>query len=239
MYAGHRIVPFLRAQWRDLAMINYAIDPSVLAARVPAGTELDAWNGTTYVSVVGFLFERTRVLGVPIPLHQRFEEVNLRFYVRHRAEEGWRRGVVFVKEIVPRWAVAAVARCLYNERYVSMPMRHDIAKGSVEYFWRPEERWNRLKVQISGEPAIPSPGSEEEFITEHYWGYSPQKNGGTHEYRVEHPQWPVWNGSAAELDCDVAAIYGPEFVEALSQRPTSMFVAEGSAVTVGFGSKIV
>ncbi|HEX8362069.1 MAG TPA: DUF2071 domain-containing protein, partial [Longimicrobium sp.] len=90
---------FLAAEWRDLVMLNYEADPAALRPLVPAGTELDAWGGTTYVSMVGFLFLRTRVLGIPIPFHQDFEEVNLRFYVRRRGPEGWRRGVVFVREI--------------------------------------------------------------------------------------------------------------------------------------------
>src|SRR5262245_60741200 len=119
---------FLTAEWRHLVMLNYEIDPAALRARVPAGTELDSWNGKTFVSLVGFRVLRTRVLGVPVLFHRSsigkgisrtswgsFEEVNLRFYVRRRAPEGWRRGVVFVKEIVPKAAVAAVARWVYNE----------------------------------------------------------------------------------------------------------------------------
>jgi uncharacterized protein YqjF (DUF2071 family) len=117
---------FLTAEWRYLAMLNYEVDPAVLARRVPFGTELDTLNGKTFVSIIGFLFLKTRFLEIPVPLHQVFEEVNLRFYVRRRAEEGWRRGVVFVKEIVPRWAIAAVARRCYEENYVAMPMRHQI-----------------------------------------------------------------------------------------------------------------
>src|SRR5262245_20887686 len=109
---------FLTADWRYLVMINYEVDPEILHPYIPGGTELDQWQGRTFVSVVGFLFLRTRVLGLTIPFHHNFEEVNLRFYVRRRAIEGWRRGVVFIREIVPRWAIAAVAREFYNENYV-------------------------------------------------------------------------------------------------------------------------
>src|SRR6185503_10439864 len=104
------------AHWRFLMMLNYEVDPSVLHPLVPRGTELDTWHGRTYASVVGFLFLDTRVLGLAIPFHRDFEEVNLRFYVRRREAEAWRRGVVFIKEIVPRWAIATVARVAYNER---------------------------------------------------------------------------------------------------------------------------
>jgi uncharacterized protein YqjF (DUF2071 family) len=87
--------PFLTAEWRDLAMLNYEIDAAVLRPFVPAGTELDAWGGRTFVSVVGFRFLGTRVRGVPVPGHRDFEELNLRFYVRRVADDGPRRGVVF------------------------------------------------------------------------------------------------------------------------------------------------
>ncbi len=234
---------FLTAEWRDLVMLNYEIEPAVLAALVPAGCELDAWDGRTFASVVGFQFLDTRVLGVPIPFHRSFEEVNLRFYVRRRAEEGWRRGVVFVKEIVPRRAIAAVARAVYGERYVALPMRHAV-EGAVEgatavrYEWRRGGAWEGLSAEFSAAPALPADDSEETFITEHYWGYSRQRDGGTVEYQVEHPRWRVRSADRASLDCDVAALYGPGFVEALSAAPTSAFLADGSPVVVRRGRRL-
>lgn len=233
---------FLSAQWRDLVMLNFEADPAVLRPLVPGGTELDAWGGTTYASVVGFLFLDTRVLGIPIPFHRDFEEVNLRFYVRRKGPEGWRRGVVFVKEIVPRWAIATVARVVYNEQYQALPMRHRITGGgaerSVEYGWRHAGRWCRVAATTHGEPAPLAPGSEEEFITEHYWGYAAQRGGGTVEYRVEHPSWRVWSARTHALELDAAALYGPAFREALSAAPRSAFVAEGSPVVVRRGVRV-
>jgi uncharacterized protein len=229
---------FLTAEWRHLAMLNYAVDPAVLLPRVPAGTELDDWNGTTYVSVVGFLFLRTRVLGIGIPFHRDFEEVNLRFYVRRRGPEGWRRGVVFVKEIVPRLAIAATARLLYNEKYVALPMRHRVEPGEVEYRWRSSGAWCRLSARRRGDPSPLEPGSEAEFIAEHYWGYSRQRDGGTVEYAVEHPRWTAWTAENAMLECDVAALYGAEFAEPLSGPPASAFIADGSPVVVRRGVRI-
>jgi len=237
---------FLSAEWRYLAMINYEIDPAILLPYVPGRTELDCWNGKTFVSMVGFLFLRTKLLGLPIPFHQDFEEVNLRFYVRRKAEEGWRRGVVFIKEIVPKIAIAAVARAVYNEKYVAMPMRHHIEiesgslkkDGSVEYGWRCQGRWNHLRVETMGDLQRTTAGSEEEFITEHYWGYAAQTDGSCTEYRVEHPPWPIWRVSRSSLDCDVARIYGDQFVECLSAAPSSAFLAAGSPVIVRRGLRI-
>jgi uncharacterized protein len=230
---------FLTAEWRHLLMLNYAVEPDLLRPHVPSGVELDAWNGKTYLSMVGFLFLRTRVLGLWMPWHSNFEEVNLRFYVRRRTPEGWRRGVVFIKEIVPRQLIAAVARLHYNEPYAAMPMRHSIAignGGSVEYAWRYRGRWNLLRAATIGAPYSPEEGSEEEFITEHYWGYTAQRNGGCQEYHVDHARWNVWQVRDAALQCDTAALYGVKFVKPLGSLPQSAFVAEGSPVTVGSGA---
>ena len=239
--------PFLTAQWRSLVMLNYEIDPAILKPFVPWGTELDEWNGKTFVSIVGFMFLDTRVIGVPIPFHINFEEVNLRFYVRRKSEEGWRRGVTFLREIVPRPATALVANIVYNERYLACPMRHciDLASengntqdGSAEYSWRFRGGWNHLRVETTGEWAELEDGSHEEFITEHYWGYAAQRNGGCMEYRVEHPRWRVLQTTRAEFDCDIEGIYGTEYVASLSATPASAFVAEGSKVTVYRGVRL-
>jgi uncharacterized protein len=232
---------FLTAEWRWLAMLNFEVESAVLAPRVPEGTELDASKGRTLVSVVGFRFLDTRVLGAAVPLHGDFDEVNLRFYVRRRAEEGWRRGVVFVRELVPRRALSWVARVVYGEPYRAVPMRHalDIAGGLVSYAWRWRGVWSSLNLSFRGEPRLPADGSEEEFITEHFWGYTARGAGGSNEYRVEHPRWRVWPAASASLECDVAALYGAEFAGALSGAPSSAFLAEGSAVSVRRAARLV
>jgi len=234
---------FLTAEWKHLAMLNYEIEPSVLAPYVPRGTELDLWNGKNLVSVVGFLFVKTRVFGIPIPFHRDFEEVNLRIYVRRKAEDGWRRGVVFIKEIVPRAAIAFTARKFYNEPYIALPMAHqiEVEAGSVksaDYSWRFGGRQNSLRLTIRGKAQPLAGGSEAEYITEHYWGYNAQRDGSTLEYRVEHPRWRVYGAADATLDCNVADLYGDQFRESLSRKPSSAFLAEGSAVTVYQGVRL-
>ena len=234
---------FLTAEWKNLAMLNYEIEPAMLAPFVPRGTELDSWNGKTFISMVGFMFLRTRVVGLPIPFHQNFEEVNLRFYVRRKAIDGWRRGVVFIKEIVPRTAIALIARRLYNEPYISLPMAHridgvDAAVKSAEYSWRFAGKTNRLKLTTSTTAQTLAEGSEAEYITEHYWGYNAQQDCSTLEYKVEHPRWRIYETSDAKLECDVAGLYGASFCDQLNGKPTSAFLAEGSRVTVYRGKRI-
>lgn len=236
---------FLTACWKNLAMINYEIEPSLLKKYVPTGTTLDNWNGKTFVSVVGFLFLNTRLKGIPIPFHRDFEEVNLRFYVKRETKKDIRRGVVFIKEIVPKWALARVARSMYNENYVSMPMRHNITVDSqtgdpntVCYEWKHKSTWNELRVQVEGSPFLPDSGSEEQFVTEHYWGYVKHRDGGTIEYGVEHPQWELWNVRDPQLTCNVSEIYGSAFSSVLSNIPSSAFLAKGSDIVVRAGLRI-
>ena len=249
---------FLTTQWRWLAMANYAIHPAVLAPYVPRGTELDTWQGRHYVSLVGLLFLHTRVLGVPIPFHRNFEELNLRFYVRRKdpaqgpaqgpaqvpaqVPESWRRGVVFIKEIVPRRAIATVARVVYGENYEAHPMRfhveRDVPSPLLVYEWYAQKRWQGLAMQTTGTAQSLAAGSEAEFITEHYWGYAAQRDGGCLEYQVEHPPWWVWQTAAVDFKGEAEALYGARFAEALASKPVSAFVAEGSAVTVRRGVRI-
>ena len=216
-------------------MLNYRVDARLLAALVPAGTEIDFENGETFLSVVGFLFLDTRLLGLPIPLHRDFEEVNLRFYVRRKSADMWRRGVVFVRELVPRRAIALVARACYGENYLALPMKHEIehvdSNLKVEFSWRRGRKWESLRMRAAGEPqAIPA-GTHAEFITEHYWGYTSLRSS-CGEYRVEHPRWKIWNATDFELKADVATLYGRQFAETLHQPPRSAFIADGSPITI-------
>jgi len=216
-------------------MLNYVVDPKIITPLAPPGTEIDFENGKTFLSVVGFLFLDTRLLGLPIPLHRDFEELNLRFYVRKKSADTWRRGVVFVRELVPRRAIATVARTFYGEKYIAVPMKHQIdhadLKLSVEYSWQRGRKWESIKMTATGEPqAIPA-GSHAEFITEHYWGYTCFR-GGCSEYRVAHPRWKIWNADSFKLVADTAALYGEQFVEPLKVAPHSAFIAEGSPIEV-------
>jgi uncharacterized protein YqjF (DUF2071 family) len=227
---------FLTARWLRLAMINYEVDPAVLHGRVPVGTALDHWNSHHFVSIVGFQFLDTRVLGVPVPFHRHFVEVNLRFHVRRVVDDEVRRGVVFLKEIVPRRAIAWVAITVYHEHYVALPMWREISDGRVAYGWRHRGQPCGLSVSFAGTPTRPSDDSEEAFITEHYWGYASQRDGTTMEYRVEHPRWAVWSASQSTFESsDIAALYGPEFAAVLARTPSSAFLADGSAIVVRRG----
>jgi uncharacterized protein YqjF (DUF2071 family) len=214
-------------------MFNYAVDPALIRPLLPYGTEIDLFEGEAFVSIVGFLFLNTRVLGIPVPFHRNFEELNLRFYVR----SGLKRGVSFVQELVPKPAVAFLANALYNEHYRVARMSHSSGDGTFGMRWVFAGREHSFDLSVHGDPQPLRDGSFEQFIAEHYWGYAAQTNGDTVEYAVEHPAWRVWPATGYRLDIDFAAHYGPEFVGTLSQTPRSVFLAEGSAVTISQGRR--
>jgi uncharacterized protein len=234
--------PFLTARWESLVLLNYRCPPELLIPFVPRGTELDSWRGTN-LSLVGFRFVDTRVAGCSIPGHRSFEEVNLRFYVRRRAPDGLRRGVVFLRELVPKRLIAAVARAAYNEPYLALPMSHSVALqetagGSAIYSWRHAGQLHSLIARVEGPATVLPSKSEAEFITEHYWGYNRQRDGGTLEYRVDHPRWLVWECRDALYSCPSdAELYG-EFGNTLAAGPASAFLAVGSPVEVYGGVKL-
>lgn len=233
---------FLSTEWRDLLMLNYEIDPAVAKPFVPAGTELDSFEGKYYVSLVGLRFANTKLFGaIKVPFHANFDEVNLRTYVRRNPSDEIRRGVVFIREIVPLPVVSFVARAVYGENYVSLPMNHSIALnadgGSVEYRWTSGGQPLRLYAQTTGSPARANEGSLEQFISEHYWGYSRRRTDSI-EYHVTHDSWHVWTATDAGFNGDGESLYGPGFGGILARRPESAFIADGSPVLVFVGRRI-
>jgi len=230
---------FLTADWWRLAMLNYRVAPSVAAPFVPAGTDLDLWQGHAYISLIGFLFRDARIRGVAIPFHRSFEEVNLRVCVKREVDGVTRRAATFIRELVPRAAVAAVAHWTYNEPYRALPMRHRVEQSAeadghtrVEYAWKGSSAWARMVVSVEGTPSVPVPGSEPEFITQRFWGYTRQRDGSTFEYEVEHPVWKVRPAADVQREGDLAALFPHPFARILADPPQSALLAEGSRVAI-------
>lgn len=233
---------FLSAQWRKLAIANYVIDEQLLLHYLPAGTELDLWEGKCYVSLVGFMFLETKLRGIKIPFHTNFEEVNLRFYVKRFENGESKRGVVFIREIVPKPALSFVANTIYKENYVTLPMKHNwrTENGSlrVEYNWKKSGKWQSFAVETTPVSTEIMPGSETEFITEHYWGYAKVNNRTTHEYEVTHPRWQRYELNNYQINVDFGLTYGAEFTFLNELQPVSVMLAEGSEITVENKRKI-
>jgi uncharacterized protein YqjF (DUF2071 family) len=227
---------FLSAQWEHLVMANYAVRPETLHPYLPAGLQLDDFRGTYYLSLVGFMFRKTRLFGVPVPFFGSFEEINLRFYVKRETEQGLRRGVVFINETVPFRAVAWLANALYQEHYTAVPTSHKIHQDpnhtQVQFAWTHRKKKHSISVKAANERKPMNADSTEAFIYEHYYGYTGSVEGPTVEYEIIHPSWNVQQVVSHDIQCDFAAMYGADFAFLNSQKPESVMLADGSAVQV-------
>ncbi len=227
---------FLTAEWNDLAMINYEIDSKILEKYVPKGTEIDLWNGKCYISLIGFMFENVKVLGVKIPFHVNFEEVNLRFYVKRFENDEWKRGVVFIKEIVPKHAITLVANTLYNEQYQTLKMRHSRTEDETTkrfvYEWKKGQKWNSIAMTTQKNAVPIEDNSVTEFITEHYFGYTNYNREKSIEYAVTHPKWEQLEVLDYTIDVDFENVYGRDFAFLHQVQPASAFLALGSTITI-------
>lgn len=233
---------FLKAEWRKLAIANYSVEPNLLKSFLPYKTELDFWNDKCYVSLVGFRFINTKLRGMLIPFHTDFEEINLRFYVRYKQGSEWRRGVSFIKEIVPRRALSLVANAIYKEKYVTLSTKYHWEENPGEvkvlYQWKHRKKWDLFSLTALPSPCEISSLSEEEFITEHYWGYTQINKSKASQYQVEHPRWQAYAIKDYQINVRFGDLYGSSFSFLSEAIPDSIMLAEGSQIIVRKAEKI-
>ena len=228
---------FLKASWENLIMANYEVEPAILQPYLPNGVELDFYNHKTYVSLVGFMFKKTSLFGVPIPFFGSFEEINLRFYVRKVEEKKVKKGVVFINETVPFKIVALLANKLYKEHYISIPTKNtiDISEYKhINYEWKMKDKWNSISVQSETNKYKIEPASIEEYIFERYFGFTKLSPSKTQEYVIHHPKWMTHKILYNNIDCDFGMMYGDAFSNLNNQLPSSILMAEGSQVSVNW-----
>jgi uncharacterized protein len=222
--------PFLTAEWLNVAVITFAVEEERLRPYLPRGVTIDALEGSARVSFVAFEFRRTRVRGLAIPRHIAFPEINLRFYVRHRGE----RGVVFIRELVPLHAIAAVARLLYNEPYQRVPMScgaQPTEDGGVRV-WHRFGRGSSVSMKGAADAVVPEAGSAEHWLTDHSLGVGRRRDGTTLLYNVAHPPWALREVEDLALEVDFGALYGPQWAWLRDATPSHLSLAVGSSITV-------
>ena len=227
---------FLKANWENIIMVNYEINPEILMPFLPNGVELDLFEGKAYVSLVGFMFKDTKLFTIPIPKLGTFEEINLRFYVTRTDDGIKKRGVVFINETIPYRIVAWMANKLYKEHYTVVPTKHSIAKYStnqkIKFEWLLNKKWNSIYVDNELSSHEMTPDSLEKFIYEHYYGYTKVNGQKTEEYRLHHPSWKIHNVVDYKIDCDFKAMYGDSFSVLNRNKPRGVFIAKGSSVAI-------
>jgi uncharacterized protein YqjF (DUF2071 family) len=228
---------FLKANWENLIMANYAIDPLLLQPYLPNGVELDFYQNKTYVSLVGFMFKNTSLFGIPIPFFGSFEEINLRFYVRKVDGRKIKKGVVFINETVPYKIVALLANKLFKEHYISIPTKSSInigANKNIQYDWKSKGKWNSISVYSEAKKYKIEASTIEEFIFERYFGFTKLNESLTQEYQINHPNWMTNKIIRAEVKCDFENMYGKPFASLNDTIPDSILLAEGSSISVNW-----
>lgn len=227
---------FLKANWENIIMANYEIDPEILSPFLPKGVELDLFNEKCYISLVGFMFKKTKLFNVPIPFFGNFEEINLRFYVKRKEGSVLKRGVVFINETIPYPIVAWTANKLYNEHYTVVPTKHKIMEEKslkkVKFEWLLNKKWNSIAVTTPTTSEKMKPNSLESFIYEHYYGYTKINENKTEEYKLQHPSWKISEVLDYQIICDFEAMYGKSFSVLDQTKPEAVFIADGSAVAI-------
>lgn len=227
----------LTAEWTNLLVATFETDKNLLQKFLPAKTELSDWNGKHFMSIVGFMFSKPRLLNITSPFYRKFEEVNLRFYVRRKEKNKWKNGVVFIKEIAPSPLVGLVAKWLYHESFISLPMKHNLnitdAERNIEYRWKIGHSWNYIKIQASLSHSL-SPHTIEAFIADRHWAYTKAGDHRTFEFEIEHSPWNIFPSHSFEMNLDAAKIYGSEFAEYFHQKPLTVFLMDGSQTKVSY-----
>jgi uncharacterized protein YqjF (DUF2071 family) len=227
---------FLKAQWENIIMANYEIDPEILLPYLPKGVELDLYKGKAYASLVGFKLKKTKLFNVLIPWFGTFEEINLRFYVVRKEGNKLKRGVVFINETIPYPIVAWMANKLYKEHYTVVPTKHEISKEKnnqkVKFEWLLNKKWNSIYVEAGTETKVMKNQTLEKFIYEHYYGYTKIDEYSSEEYKLQHPSWMVNEVIDYKIDCDFGAMYGESFSVLNHSKPEAVFIAEGSSVGI-------
>ncbi len=229
---------FLKANWENIIMANYEIDPEILIPFLPKGVSLDLFNGKAYISLVGFMFKKTKLFNIPIPVLGTFEEINLRFYVIRKEGNQIKRGVVFINETIPYKIVAWMANKLYKEHYTVVPTKHKLRvkeeNQKIKFEWLLNQKWNSIYVESETKTEVMQSESLEKFIYEHYYGYTKINENKTEEYQLQHPSWRVHKVLNHTIDCDFEAMYGNSFSVLNHTKPEAVFIAEGSSVKVNW-----
>lgn len=232
---------FLSAKWENLILITYDVDPEMLEQHLPRGLELDTINGRAFVSLVAFDFIENRVKGLKIPFHINFPEINLRFYVKSTVNGISRRGVVFLREFVPKLAITFIANSLYSEKYTTVKMNSRIETNGVvfaEHKLSIHKNNYFIAIEAENKPYLPGTDTIEHFFKEHKWGFGTSGRGNTLIYKVEHPFWEIYPVIKFDHNIDFAALYGNNWAELNEKSPYNVTFAKGSSIKVYGGKKL-
>ncbi len=194
--------PVMVQSWNEIVFVHWRYDPSEVQRLLPAGVEVDTFDGSAWVGLIPFHMDG---LGFPpsilhpLPHVGSFPEVNIRTYVRSRG----RRGVYFLSLDIDRYLPAVVARLGYRIPYCVGDVRHvrvgDRVMSSVDRRWPSSGRGATASLSVRVGSAVDADPLTA-FLTAR-WGLISSNPYGRFGYApVEHPAWQLHEAEIEHLD---------------------------------------
>jgi uncharacterized protein len=188
----------MRQIWRHLGFLHWPVDTDAIARLLPAGLEVDTFDGVAYVGIIPFTIPLSTSAMRAIPVAPAFHELNLRTYV-HRG--GRDPGVWFFSlDAASRLAVWG-ARFGYRLPYFHARMSMAVTgETTVSYESRRASQRADLSCRYapSGPAAPAAVGTLEFFLIERYLLYA--SNGRElRSARVHHIPYPVQPATAEDV----------------------------------------
>ncbi|MFD1587458.1 YqjF family protein [Halorientalis brevis] len=200
----------LAMRWEDVVFAHWAIDPAIVATKLPADLSVDTFDGNAYLSVVGFDMRDIRPRG--FPLGRSFPELNLRTYVQGDAGPG----IYFFNLDADDALSVALARRLFRLSYYRAEI--EIEEGDDGVLIRSHRTDDSVPptdfdatCRPRGDPDEPEPGTLAWFLTERYRFYA-NVGGGDHLFvgTVDHPSWPLQSAALTIRENDLFRVNGFE-----------------------------
>ena len=201
------MVALLEMRWRDTLFAHWPVDPSLVAERLPAGLDVDSYDGDAYLGVVPFEMADLRPRGSPVGLS--FGELNLRTYVRRDGEPG----VYFFSLDADDRLGVGVARTAFRLPYYRAEMSIDRRDETVRFRSRRTHAGEpplsfEARYRPEGEPFVADPGSLESFLVERYRFFTADDRGRLWVGDIEHEPWQLRRASATVARNDTFAANG-------------------------------
>ena len=203
--------PWVMAQtWQDLLFAHWPVPAPDVRALIPAGLEIDTFDGTAWVAVVPFRMSGVRLRGTPaLPWLSYFPELNVRTYV---VRDG-KPGVWFFSLDAGNFVAVAIARRWFHLPYFPADMNCVERHGSIHY---QSQRTHRdaapASLKARYRPIAPrqraQPGTIEYFLTERYCLYTIDGRDRLIRGEIHHAPWPLQLAEAEVAENTMARAAG-------------------------------
>ena len=221
--------PWLLGQTcEDVLFAHWRVDARELEPHLPAGLELDRFDGAAYLGITPLRLTGLRLRGtVPLPRVSSLLALGVRAYVT----AGGKPGIWFLSLDTSSRPAVEAARRAYGLPSFQASIRATGRDGLTEYRCarrdaeRPHVFEAAYRPVAAARPA--RPGSLEAFLAERYCLYAADERGRLRRAEIHHPPWPL-RRAEAEIELNTMA---PDGI-ALDPEPSLLHVSERQDVLV-------